>query len=399
MAIDAAGLAANLLAIRAAVGQGTEVLAVIKANAYGHGAALCAPVLVNAGVAWLGVSDVEEGVAVRQSLARNSPEGGDARILVMCGFEPEDAAALVQHELTPVVWTADHLLALQRAAEVQNRRVHVHVEVDTGMTRQGVAPGAALLELFSVLQHSSRLRYEGLFTHLSSAETVFGMQTGRQLHAFGVALGTQPLSSLLLPDLLHLANTSAVNEGSTTEWLTARAADAEAQPMVRTGLALFGHALPLLEEDDAISSRGARLGPSLSPVATWKTRILDLRTVDAGTSIGYGATFVAERTMRLALLPIGYADGFRREASSGIGNGWVQIAGKRAPVVGRVSMNLTVVDVTDIASAAAGAEVFLLGAGVTAEDHAAWCGTIPYEILCGIRAHRALKPISPPAEE
>jgi alanine racemase len=110
----------------------------------------------------------------------------------------------------------------------------------------------------------------------------------------------------------------------------------------------------------------------------------------AGETVGYGATFVAERAMRLALLPVGYADGFRREASSGIGDGWVMIAGQRAPVVGRVSMNLTVVDVTAISDVSVGTEVVLLGEGVSAEDHARWCGTIPYEILCGIRAQARL---------
>lgn len=387
--IDAKRLAANFHAVQAAVGQGTEVLAVIKANAYGHGAALCAPVLVEAGASWLGVSDVEEGITVRKALGTKSSDSTDKRVLVMCGFEPEDAPALIEHELTPVVWRVEHLRALQLAAEEQNRRVHVHVEVDTGMTRQGVEPGAALLELFETLQQCSRVRYEGLFTHLSSAETVFGMQTGRQLHAFGVALGTQPQSSLLLPDLLHLANTSAVDEGSTTEWLSARAGDAEAQPMVRTGLALFGHALPLMEANNNTSHREGRLGPILLQVGMWKTRILDLRSIEPGAAIGYGATFVADRPMRLALLPVGYADGFRREASSSIGNGWVMIAGQSAPVVGRVSMNLTVVDVTNI-PCAVGDESVLLGRDVTAEDHAAWCGTIPYEILCGIRAHRQL---------
>ena len=154
-----------------------------------------------------------------------------------------------------------------------------------------------------------------------------------------------------------------------------------ARAMVRPGLALYGHCLPLDTGDVG------ELGGRVKPVLTWKTRVIGLREIGAGESVGYGATFVAKSLMRLGLLPVGYADGFRREASSGMGVGWVLIAGRRAPVVGRVSMNLTVVDVTDIAGVAVGDEVVLLGEGVSAEDHARWSGTIPYDILCGIRAH------------
>jgi alanine racemase len=135
----------------------------------------------------------------------------------------------------------------------------------------------------------------------------------------------------------------------------------------------------------------ARLRPKVKPVMTWKACLLGVRDVEAGTAVGYGATFVAKRKMRLALLGAGYADGFRREASSGLGDGWVMIAGKRAAVVGRVSMNLTVVDVTEIEGAVEGVEAVLLGEGVSAEDHALWAGTIPYEILCGVRGVRVLR--------
>jgi alanine racemase len=148
--------------------------------------------------------------------------------------------------------------------------------------------------------------------------------------------------------------------------------------------------LPVQDESgDGLDVTG-ELCDKLQPVLTWKTRILATREIAQSQPVGYGATFVAGHPMRVALLPIGYSDGFRREASSSIGDGWVIIAGKRAPVVGRVSMNLTVVDVTEIAEAREGSEVTLLGDGVSADDHARWCSTIPYEILCGIRAHRRL---------
>ena len=164
------------------------------------------------------------------------------------------------------------------------------------------------------------------------------------------------------------------------EWVKAAAARMGARPMVRTGLALYGHCLPL--HTGGAGSLGARL----KPVLTWKTRVIGVREIQAGDTVGYSATFTAKSLMRLALLPVGYEDGFRRAGSSGIGDGWVMIAGKRARVVGRVSMNLTTVDVTDIAGVAVGDEVVLLGEGVSAEEIAAWSGTIAYDILCGIRS-------------
>jgi len=199
---------------------------------------------------------------------------------------------------------------------------------------------------------------------------------------------------VLLPEWIHLANSSALDEGSTTRWMRRIGSAMRANVLVRPGLALYGYCLNIENENggglSASPEAHGELCHLVQPVLTWKTRILGLREIAPGQTVGYGATFVADRSMRLALLPVGYADGFRREASSGIGDGWVRIAGQRALVVGRVSMNLTVVDVTEIAEAAVGVEVTLLGEGVTAEDHARWSGTIPYEILCGIRSERRL---------
>lgn len=396
--IDARKLADNFHAVQAAAGPAYEALAVIKADAYGHGAALCAPVLAAAGARWFGVSDVEEGLVVRKALhaagCDRAGRGATTRVLVMCGFEPADAAALAEHDLTPVVWTPEHLEYLQTACQASSTRMRVHLEIDTGMARQGAQPGESFKEFGRALERCSRVQLEGVFSHLSSAEKIANEPTRRQEASLlaNLHLGEDVPSS---PKLVHLANTSAVDEGSTMETLAFWAQGNAARPMVRTGLALYGYALPLessgegLQREETLAR--AHLRPGLQPVATWKTRVTGLRDVGAGATVGYGATFVARHAMRLALLPVGYADGFRREASSGIGNGWVSIAGARAPVVGRVSMNLTVVDVTAIVDCKLGDDVVLLGEGVTAEDHARWCGTIPYEILCGMRAHRRVK--------
>ena len=363
------------------------MLAVIKADAYGHGAAICAPVLVEAGVRWLGVADLDEAVRVRASLGSHGALGEAVHVLVMCGFEPADAPAIVAAGLTPVIWTAHHVQALERAAEAAGRRVAVQLEIDTGMARQGAAPGAALAEVLAELRVSPRVRCEGVFSHLSSSEVVGSAETAQQEARFEQALA-QVGNAELMPEWIHLGNSSAGDEGSTMAWLRSHVAEAGAHGMWRPGLALYGYALPLR---GAVDGDQGQLRGGLQPVATWKTRVIGVREIASGDTVGYGATFTAERLMQLALVPVGYADGFRREASSGVGNGWVMINGGRAPVVGRVSMNLLVVDVTAFERPVGeGDEVVLLGEGVTAEDHARWCGTIPYEILCGMRGHQRL---------
>lgn len=391
MEISESRLRENVSAIRAAAGENATVLAVIKADGYGHGAELIAPVLVDAGVTWLGVGDVDEGARIRHVLGKR-----DAHVLVMCGMEPADADRIVEHRLTPVVWTTAHVQRVEAAAERAGRRVAVHLEIDSGMARQGAAPGVELKRVVEGLHRSKWLRLEGVFSHLSSSEVFHGEHTAMQLERLQRAFDLLKTENgeVLIPEWIHLANSSALDEGSTTAWMRQIGGAMRANVLVRPGLAFYGYCLEIENENDGGHSVSAGLAGELchkiKPVLEWKTRIIAMREIAAGQTVGYGATFVAERPMRLALLPVGYADGFRREASSGIGDGWVMVAGKRAPVAGRVSMNLTVVDVTEIAGATEGVDVMLLGDGVTAEDHARWCGTIPYEILCGIRAVRRL---------
>ena len=372
MEISGARLVENLRAVQAVAGAAMETLAVVKANGYGHDAVLVARVLVEAGVRWLGVSDVDEGVRVRAVV------GDEVRVLVMCGMEDIDCKAVVEHGLTPVVWTVEHVAALEQVAEEAGRRVRVHLEVDTGMARQGVdLEGVAVV--VERLVASRWVVCEGVMSHLSSAEDAGSEVTERQRRRFAAALDIV-VAKGVRPEWVHLGNTSAVDEGSTMGWVREAAGRLGARAMVRTGLALYGYCLPI------DTGRGGELGSRVKPVLTWKTRVIGVREIQAGSTVGYGATFTAKSLMILALLPVGYADGFRRAGSSGMGDGWVVIAGKRARVVGRVSMNLTTVDVTDIAGVAIGDEVVLLGEGFSAEEIAGWSGTIAYDILCGIRA-------------
>ena len=375
--ISGSRLVENLRAVQTAAGVGVETLAVVKANAYGHGAVGVARALVAGAARWLGVNDIEEGTELRRALGN-----GSTRLLVMCGMDLADAPEIVAHGLTPVVWTAEHVDAMERAARIAGHRVKVHLELETGMARQGAAVGVELANVLARLEGSKWVECEGVMSHLVCSEVAGSAVTLAQRERFAQGL-VQAAAAGIRPELVHLGNSSAVDEGSTMEWLRGTAQRMKAMPMVRTGLSLYGYCLGM---QGAKEVQG-KLRSRLHPVLTWKTRVTGLRDLAAGATVGYGATFTAGHPMRLALLPVGYADGFRREASSGTGHGWVMIAGKRAPVVGRVSMNLTTVDVTAIPEVRVGGEVVLLGEGVTAEDHARWCGTIPYEILCGLRAH------------
>jgi len=368
-------LVENLRAVQAIVnvGAGAEVLGVVKADAYGHDAAIVAPVLVNAGVRWLGVADVDEGARIRGVV------GDGVRLLVMLGLEKDDCKEVVERDLTPVVWTVEHVAMLERAAERAGKVVRVHLEIDTGMARQGVdLEGVGVVA--ERLAGSKWVRCEGLMSHLVAAEVEGSEVTQRQRERFAKALEIV-VSKKLTPEWLHLGATSAVDEGATLGWMQELAAGVGARVLVRPGIALYGYCLPI------DTGRAGGLCGHVQPVLTWKTRVIGLREIGVGDTVGYGATFTAKSLMRLGLLPVGYADGLRRAASSGVGDGWVMIGGRRAAVVGRVSMNLVAVDVTDLEGVAVGDEVVLLGEGVTADDHARWSGTISYEILCGIRAN------------
>ncbi len=386
--VDERALARNFQAIQAQAGAGTEVLAVIKSNGYGHGAELCGRVLAEAGARWLGVTCASEGVRVRQAL---SAERLRAEILIMSGFLPGDVAAICEAGLVPVVWTAEQVEWLD------GLRCPVHVEVDTGMGRQGVRPGEELRELLGFLQ-AAGLQLEGLLTHFCSAECASGSPgsrlTAKQEELFEEAVA-QVDAAGFAPRLIHAGSSSTVDNplhpaasdpAGRDPWLERLAAMVGARAMVRTGIGLYGYCLPISLPDGA-EEREGRLRTGLQRVLTWKAQVLSVRELEVGETVGYNAAFTATEPMTVALLPVGYADGLRRELSSsseGWG-GWVMVQGRPAPIVGRISMNLTVVDVTGIPAVRPGDEAVVLGDGVTADDHARLAGTIAYEILCGIR--------------
>ena len=376
MEVSEQRLAANFRALQMTAGPGMETLAVIKANAYGHGAELCARVLARAGAQWLGVTCAEEGARVRAALRE---QGVSPRILVMCGGLPRDTELLQAHGLTPVIWTAEHVDWLRAVAPMP-----VHVEVDTGMGRQGVRPGAELDALLTEMA-AAGLVLDGIFTHFASSEVAGAALTQMQQARFAAAVA-QVSAHGVGPAWVHAGNSSTLdNPAPPADWLVELAHSVGARAMVRSGLALFGHCL---EIEPSAAPPAPCVRPRVLPVMTWKAAVLAVRDLRAGETVGYGATFTAAAPMRVALLPVGYADGLRRELSSATerAGGWVMLHGQRARILGRISMNLTVVDVTSIPAAAPGGEAVLLGEGISAEDHARLAATIPYEILCGIRS-------------
>ena len=355
------------------------LIAVIKADAYGHGVTLCGQALAQAGVGWLGVTTVEEALALRAGLGQRAARHGQAagpRMLVMAGFFPGEEEVVIEQRLTAQVWEGWHFRLLDAAARRAGRApasVGVHLEIDTGMSRQGVAPGEPLQRLLRETGGGSPVLVEGVLTHFSSPQEpeVLAAQVERLRQAL-----QQLWAAGVRPRWVHAGNSANACTGIGLQSLALLAREFGAELLVRPGLALYG--VPY----DGAAEGGARL----EPVLRWRTEVTSVRMVTAGTPVGYGETFRAlEGGARLALLPVGYADGFARELS---GRGFVLVRGCRAPVAGRVSMDQTVVDVSRVAGVAVGDEVVLLGQQgaeeIPAEEMAAWRGTIPYEVLCGI---------------
>ncbi len=365
-----------------------ECVAVVKGDAYGHSLELCAPAAVRAGAAWLGVTSVEEAIAVRALASA-------ARVLVMGGVFAGQSAAVVEHGITPSVWTLRQVNALEdaaRAAGAGAGKFTVHLEIDTGMSRQGVGLDE-LPEILARFTPDSPLRIEAVMTHLYASDEANRVKSSAQLERLEEALrmvhAANPAAAAKVEFLS--AGASAALLGGDGAVVAGIAARWKLKPMLRVGLALYGVA-PRFLPAGAAGSGDAGSGAKLRPVMTWKTRVGSLREVPADAEIGYNGTFTATEPMRLALVAVGYADGLDRR----LGNRFsLLVRGERAPLVGRVSMDQAVIDVTEIAGVREGDEVVILGVQggeeVTAYDHADAEGTIPWEVFTRIapRVERA----------
>jgi alanine racemase len=362
--VSLSALRQNFRTVQKHVGSGATVCAVVKADAYGHGAVECSRALEAEGASWLGVTSLDEAIPLREA-------GIQSNILLMTGFWRGEEGEIVRLRLTPTVWEPWHIESLEKAAASLGAARHpVHLKVDTGMGRLGVAV-EELPVVLAALQAAKHLELGGLSTHLASSEIMDAPSVADQKHKFEEAR-RMVRDRGLTPTFVHMANTGAVISRRET-WNT----------MVRPGIALYGYYLPFQRAGREVGGGTLRL--PVKPILTWKTRILSLRSFPGDQALGYGATYVTKAPAHVAVLPVGYADGYNRQLSN---HGRVIVRDHYAPIVGRISMDLTLADVTGIPGIAVGDEVILLGSGdglsVDALEHAALANSTPYEILCNI---------------
>lgn len=358
--ISLSKLRRNFARVRELAGK-RAVMAVIKADAYGHGAVAVAKCLAEAGVDWFGTATVEEALELRAA-------GIEQPVLLLGGLYMSDPADLIEYRLTPSVSSTSRLDTYAEVAQRFGKPIEFHLKVDTGMGRLGMP----LDRLNSFVEHYRELRglrMTGVFTHLASAEDLVATQTDEQLARFNQALET--LRSFKVdPEWVHISNAAALLTRPNLP-----------ENLVRIGALLFGYCLPISFPHGAKPPEV----PAFEPVLTFKSRVVYLKDVPSGTPLGYSAAFHSRRPSRIATVPVGYADGLNRALSN---RGHAIVRGERGRIVGNISMDLTLLDVTDIPGVAVGDEVILIGssgaANINALDIARLIGTVPYEVLCTI---------------
>ncbi|MBD3305567.1 alanine racemase [candidate division KSB3 bacterium] len=353
--IDLDCLAHNLAEFRRILPPQTQIMAVVKADAYGHGAFEVAKAAVRAGASRLAIACVEEGILLRR-------QGITAPIQILGVSAPGTESAVLEYDLLPTICTIESACRFSEAARAQGRPVRFQLKLDTGMGRIGVRP-EQLAAFLDALRQLPSLEMEGVFSHFSKADEYDKTYSRRQLERYHACLQLIQAAGFT-PTLRNLANSAGTMELPESH-----------DDMVRIGISLYGF-YPSDEVD--------RTRLHLRPVMSWKTRIAHLKTLPAGEAVSYGGTFITRRPTKVATLPLGYADGFRRRLGS---QGWhVLVKGQRAPVIGRICMDMTMIDVTEIEGASSGDEVVLLGTqgidSITADDMAARLDTIHYEITC-----------------
>ena len=348
----------NFNAIRSVVGPAVEVMPVVKADAYRHGAIEVSHALVSRGARWLAVSNVEEGVALRDA-------GITGRILVMADFLPATRGAMLEHRLTPVLHSLGDLRDLNDQAHQGGTAVDYHLKIDSGMGRLGTR--AAAEQIHQAIIAARQVRLEGLMTHFASVSDFSSKQTGEQTRYFLDLLETLRTAGIVAP-ITHMSSTGAIAYGRREAWGN----------LVRPGHAIYGYTSP---------ARGK--GPPnllhVKPALTWKASVLTVKEIGSGALIGYGGMYRAPEAMRIAVLAVGYADGLPHRLSN---KGHVIACGRRVPIIGAVSMDMTTIDVTHCPELQPGDAVTLLGGegdvSIDAQEMARVAGTISYSVLCAI---------------
>ncbi len=344
----------NISRIKKVILPSTKIMAVVKADGYGHGAAEVSKAALKAGVDYLSVASLKEAMELREA-------GIESPILILSESIQDGVEKIIDLGLTQTVYTYKLAESLSKEAKVKNRDARIHVKVDTGMNRVGVAPNDAV-SLIKRISALDNIVIEGIFTHFSKAENVKDDFTKKQLESFKKVL-TEVETNGFKISIKHAANSAATLFYPETHL-----------DMIRIGLSIYGLYPP------GNSSRPINLKPALS----FKTKITYLKRVPKGTPLSYGGTYVTQKETTIATLPVGYADGLSRRLSN---KGSVLIRGKRLPISGNVCMDLTLIDVDNL-DVEVGDEVVLIGRQgneeITADEIAELEGTINYEVVCGI---------------
>jgi alanine racemase len=354
-------IARNFRNVRSVVGPHVEVCGVVKADAYGHGAAEVSRVLVGEGAKWLAVSSVDEGANLRCAGIHGT------RILVMGGFLPYEGEALVEYGLTPAVHSLDQIRQVDHLARSSGKPLRYHLKIDSGMGRLGTRASAA--EIVASIRETQCAQLEGLMTHFASAADYSTDQTTDQLAYFHHMTAELDAAGVRAP-LTHTSSTNAIGYGRVEGW----------HNMVRAGHALYGYVSP---------ARGAAPEQLLDvdPALTWKAKLLTVKEIPEGALVGYGGSFRAPRPTRIGIVGAGYADGIFHRLSN---RGKVIADGKLTPIIGTISMDLTTIDLSHAPALGPGDDVTLLGAEgdveLDAQQVARVAGTISYNILCSISA-------------
>jgi alanine racemase len=354
-------IAGNFRAVCSVVGPAVEVMPVVKADAYRHGAVEVSRTLINSGARWLAVSNVEEGAILRD-------RGITARILVMADFLPAEREGLFEYSLTPVIHSLPDVAEWDRLCSARGVNAAYHLKIDSGMGRLGtLAPASQILDAVRSATHAT---LEGLMTHFASSANYASSQTEEQLAAFNrVRLELE--AARVNPTFLHLSSSTPVAYGRSEAW----------QRMVRPGHAIYGYVSPV-----AKGTAPPRL-LNVRPALTWKAAVLAVKDLPAGALVGYGGMYRTTQPTRIAVLAAGYADGIPHRLS---GRGRVIAKGHFAPIIGAVSMDVTTIDVTHCPPMAVGDAVTILGTeggiSIDAQQIARVAGTISYSVLCGIHA-------------
>jgi alanine racemase len=354
-------IAENFRAVRDVVGPDVEVMPVVKADAYRHGAVEVSRTLTAAGARWLAVSNVEEGAALRD-------RGITARILVMADFLPAERTGLLDYNLTPVIHSLGDIADWDRVAAARGVAGAYHLKIDSGMGRLGTR--ASVPEILEATHAAKHVQLEGLMTHLASAANYASSQTEEQMRLFE-GICSELAQAGVHPPILHLASSTPVAYGRKGAW----------QRMVRPGHAVYGYVSPVAK--GMAPPRLLEVRPALS----WKTAVLAVKDLPSGVLVGYGGMYRTTEPTRIAVLAAGYADGIPHRLSN---KGRVIAKGQIAPIIGSVSMDLTTIDITHCPPMAAGDAVTLLGTegdvSIDAQQIARTAGTISYSVLCGIHA-------------